>query len=185
VRPPGLSRAAPVVAVVGALALAAVPATASAQACSNTASAAAATPEPAVRAALRCLVNATRVEHRMRAVRPDARLNQAADAHSADMVARGYFAHVTPDGRSLSDRVRATGYLARSRDWALGEDIGWGTGPASTPASIFRAWMNSPPHRRVILDRTFRELGVGVARGVPVAGEGDGGTFVLDFGDVR
>jgi uncharacterized protein YkwD len=173
------------VAVVGAVALAAVPATASAQECSNTAPAATALPEPAVRAALRCLVNATRARHGAPAVRPDARLNLAADGHSADMVARRYFAHVTPDGRSLSDRVRATGYLARSRDWALGEDIAWGAGSASTPASIFRAWMNSPPHRRVILDREFRELGVGVTRGVPVPGEGDGATFVLDFGDVR
>jgi uncharacterized protein YkwD len=101
------------------------------------------------------------------------------------MVARRYFAHVTPEGRSLVDRVRAAGYLGGSEDWALGEDIGWGTGSASTPASMFRAWMDSPPHRRVILDRTFRELGVGVTPGVPVPAEGDGATFVLDFGEVR
>jgi len=137
-----------------------------------------------VRSALRCLVNVTRARHGLPALRSSARLNAAADSFSADMVTRGYFAHVTPEGRSVTDRVRATGYLGRSEDWALGEDIGWGTGSASTPDSIFRAFMNSPPHRRVILSRDYRQIGVGVAPGVPVAGQGAGSTFVLDFGDV-
>jgi uncharacterized protein YkwD len=43
--------------------------------------------------------------------------------------------------------------------------------------------MNSPPHRKIILSREFHEIGVGVSAGVPVAGEGSGATFVLDFGD--
>src|SRR4051812_44928425 len=171
---------APVAVAVVALALCAMPSRAAAQdtGCSFTRSAASAEPEPNVRTALRCLVNATRAERGLPAVRSSARLNRAADLFSADMVARGYFDHVTPDGRSVADRVRATGYLGRSNDWTLGEDIGWGPVSASTRASIFRAFMNSPPHRRVILDRQFREIGVGVAPGVPVAGQGSGATFV-------
>jgi uncharacterized protein YkwD len=181
----GLGRV-PVAAAVAALALCAMPSIAAAQGtgCSFTRSAASAEPEPNVRTALRCLVNATRAQHGLPALRSSARLNLAADQFSADMVARGFFAHVTPDGRSVTDRVRATGYLGGSNDWALGEDIGWGTGTASSPDSIFRAFMNSPPHRRVILSRDYREVGVGVAPGVPVAGQGSGSTFVLDFGTV-
>src|SRR3954462_9291926 len=99
------------------------------------------------------------------------------------MVARGYFAPGTPDGRSVVDRVRATGYLSGARDWAVGEDIGWGTATASTPASLFRAVMNSPPHPRLLFSREVHEIGVGVSAGVPVGGEGSGATFVLDFGD--
>jgi len=165
--------------------LCAVPSLAAAQGtgCSFTRSAASAEPEPNVRTALRCLVNAERQRHGLALLRSSARLNAAADRHSADMVARGYFAHVTPEGRSVVDRVKATGYLAGASDWAVGEDIGWGTGSASTPASIFRAFMNSPPHRRIILSPEFHEIGVGVTPGVPVAGEGSGSTFVLDFGD--
>jgi uncharacterized protein YkwD len=182
----GLARAVPLAAAFSALALALSPSVAVAQGtgCSFTRLAAAAAPEPNMRTALRCLVNATRAEHGLRALRSDARLNAAADRHSADMVARGFFAHVTPDGRSVTERIRQSGYLGGSQDWALGEDIGWGTGPLSTPAAIFRAFMNSPPHRRVILDRDFREIGVGVAQGVPVAGQDGGATFTLDFGDV-
>jgi uncharacterized protein YkwD len=146
--------------------------------------AAGAAPETNVRSALRCLVNTTRAEHGLRPLRPNARLNAAADRHSADMVARGYFAHVTPEGQSVADRVRATGYLGGSQDWAVGEDIGWGTSTLSSAAAIFEAWMHSPPHRRVILAREFREIGIGVARGVPVPGQGDGATFVMDVGEV-
>jgi uncharacterized protein YkwD len=167
------------------LALCAVPSLAAAQStgCSFTRSAATAEPEPNVRTALRCLVNATREQHGLPTLHSSARLNAAADRHSADMVARGYFAHVTPDGRSVTDRVRETGYLSGAGDWAIDEDIGWGTGSASSPASIFRAFMDSPPHRRIILSREFREIGVGVSPGVPVGGSGSGATFVLDFGD--
>jgi uncharacterized protein YkwD len=175
----------PVAAAVVMLALCAMPSLAAAQStgCSFTRSAASAEPEPNVRTALRCLVNATRQQHGLSVLRSSSRLNVAADRHSADMVARGYFAHVSPDGRSVVDRVRATGYLSGASDWAVGEDIGWGTGSASTPASIFRAFMNSPPHRKIILSREFHQIGVGVSPGVPVAGEGSGATFVLDFGD--
>jgi uncharacterized protein YkwD len=182
----GLGRAVPLAAALSALALCAMPSFAVAQGtgCSFTRSAAAAAPEPNVRAALRCLVNATRAARGLPPLRSDARLNATADEHSADMVARGYFAHNTPDGASISDRAREAGYLGGSSHWALGEDIGWGTGSDSTPASIFEAFMKSPPHRRIILDGEFRELGVGVAPGVPGGGPGDGATFTLDFGDV-
>jgi uncharacterized protein YkwD len=167
--------------------LAVAPSLAAAQGtgCSFTRSAASAVPEPSVRSALRCLVNVERARRGLRALHPSSRLTAAADRHSADMVARGYFAHVTPEGASVADRVRQTGYLGGARTWTLGEDIGWGTGAASTPASIFRAFMNSPPHRRVILDRDFSQIGIGVAPGVPVPGQGAGATFVLDFGHVR
>jgi uncharacterized protein YkwD len=182
----GLSRAVPLVAACSAIALSGATSTAAAQGtgCGYTRLAASAAPEPNVRSAVRCLVNTTRVEHGLRPLRPSAQLNLAADRQAADMVARGYFAHVTPEGKSVTDRVRATGYLGRSQDWALGEDIGWGTSTLSTAAAIVDAWMHSPPHRHVILDRDFRQVGIGVARGVPVPGQGDGATFVLDAGEV-
>jgi uncharacterized protein YkwD len=41
--------------------------------------------------------------------------------------------------------------------------------------------MNSPPHRRNILNRKFRQIGIGVAAGAPVAGS-SGTTYVTDFG---
>jgi uncharacterized protein YkwD len=181
----GLGRV-PFAAVLAGVVLLVTPSLAAAQGtgCHFTRSAATAAPEPNMRSALRCLVNVERARHGLPMLRSSQELNVAADGHGADMVARHYFAHVSPEGASVADRVRASGYLGGSDDWALGEDIGWGTGSESTPESIFQAFMNSPPHRRVILDRDFRQIGVGVAAGVPVSVPGDGATFVLDFGDV-
>ena len=182
----GLSRAVPLVVACSALALCGAPSVAAAQGtgCGFTRMAATAAPETDVRSALRCLVNVTREEHGLRPLRPSRLLRAAAERQSADMVARGYFAHVTPEGKSVADRLREAGYLGGSQDWAVGEDIGWGTSTLSSAAAIFAAWMHSPPHRRVILDRDFRQIGIGVARGVPVPGQGDGATFVMDLGEV-
>jgi uncharacterized protein YkwD len=175
-------------ATVAALALGAGPATAAAQdeACSQAATTANAS-EATVRDAVRCLVNAQRAQHGLAALRPSGRLTAAAERHSADMVRRGYFEHVTPGGQTVADRIRHTGYFSGADDWAVGEDIGWGTGELGSPAAIVQAWMNSPPHRAVILSRRFREVGVGIARGVPVdvAGAQGGATFVLDAGMAR
>ena len=45
--------------------------------------------------------------------------------------------------------------------------------------------MNSPPHRHNILHRKFREIGIGIARGVPVRANYDGATYATDFGTPR
>jgi uncharacterized protein YkwD len=42
--------------------------------------------------------------------------------------------------------------------------------------------MHSPGHRANILSRSFREIGIGVSRGAPVSGIGDGVTYATDFG---
>ena len=94
------------------------------------------------------------------------------------MVARGFFDHVSPDGGTLSDRVRRTGYGGRT----LGEDIGWGTYDLGTPSAIVAAWMKSPPHRAIILGGRFREIGVGVAIGTPGDRTETGAVYTLDVG---
>jgi uncharacterized protein YkwD len=146
---------------------------------------AAATPASAARvgAAVRCLVNAQRAAHGLRPLQSSGDLRRAAHLHAVDMVRRRYFDHRSPDGRTVAQRVKRTGYLTGARRWALGEDIGWGSGTAASPAGIVDAWMKSPGHRAVILDRRFREVGLGVAGGIPSGGPG--ATFVLDAGTAR
>jgi uncharacterized protein YkwD len=97
------------------------------------------------------------------------------------MVRRHFFDHVSPSGSTLTSRVRATGYLRGSRGWSLGEAIGWGSGSLASPASIVQSWMDSPPHRAILLGRDFRDIGIGIVAGTP-AGAGNGATFTLDAG---
>jgi uncharacterized protein YkwD len=129
-----------------------------------------------------CLVNGERRSRGLHALRPNRRLAAVARRHSRDMVRGGFFSHTAPDGTTFLDRIRRSGYLRSARRWRVGEDLGWGSGTGATAGANVRAWMHSPPHRKTILTAAFREAGVGVVRGVPVPGAGDGATFTMDFG---
>ncbi|MGW7412241.1 sigma-70 family RNA polymerase sigma factor [Streptomyces sp. NPDC054863] len=89
-------------------------------------------------------------------------LATAAQRHSEDMVARGFFDHSNPDGEGPGERVTAAGYK-----WSTyGENIAYGQ---STPAAVMETWMNSPGHRANILNCSFKEVGIGIkdsARGI-------------------
>jgi hypothetical protein len=133
--------------------------------------------------AVRCLVNAQRTAHGLRPVKAARHLRLSAQRHAADMVARHYFEHVSPEGSTLTQRARRAGYLSGARRYSLGENIGWGERQLASATSIVQAWMKSPGHRAIILDRRFDEAGVGIAAGVPAAGSGaPGATFVLNVG---
>jgi uncharacterized protein YkwD len=102
------------------------------------------------------LVNAERAKAGCQALTVDTRLATAARLHSADMVARHYFSHTTPDGVTFSSRITAAGYK-----WSLaGENIAAGQPDAS---AVMRSWMGSPGHRANILNCRFRQIGVGLA----------------------
>ena len=129
-----------------------------------------------------CLINVQRHGHGLPAVRLNPRLSQAARAHSRDMVRRRYFSHTTPEGLSFDDRIRGTGYLRASRQWFVGENLAWGWRGRDSARRIVRAWMHSPPHREVMLNPAFREVGIGIASGVPRPLPPGGATYTADFG---
>ena len=135
----------------------------------------------AVRAAVLCLHNKVRAQRGLPPLREDGDLRQAAAGHSSDMVDRGYFEHTTPSGRTMVDRIVGAGYVRANAGWMLGENLEWGTGSLATPRGAVKAWLNSPPHRANLLKRGYREVGVGVALGVPTGGE-RGATYTVDFG---
>jgi uncharacterized protein YkwD len=133
-----------------------------------------------VEAAVSCLVNAERTARGLAAVEPATALGISAQRHAVDMVARRYFAHVSPSGGTVDKRARRAGYIT-SPCWVLGEDLGWSPPAAATAATVVAAWMASPKHREVILTPSFRDIGVGIVSRSPV-GDGTGATFVLELG---
>lgn len=100
------------------------------------------------------LVNVERANRGIPSLRVDERLRRAARRHSADMARRGYFAHQGPRGTSPFERMLAEGFGDPG-----GENIAAGQ---ETPAGVVRAWMQSVPHRKNILHREFRTIGVGL-----------------------
>jgi uncharacterized protein YkwD len=133
----------------------------------------------AARFALLCLINRQRNARGLRSLRHNRRLFTAGFRHSRSMVRRRYFSHFGPGGVNLSTRLRRVRYLP-ARTWRVGENLGYGRGRGSSPTSVIRAWMHSTPHRAILLNRNFREVGLGVFSGVPA--RGGGATYTADFG---
>lgn len=106
-------------------------------------------------------------------------LQRAAEAHSRDMIQRDYFAHDTKgSGTTFNQRIRRAGYDYR----VAGENLAWGAGSTASPANRMRAWMKSDGHRRNLLDRRFREVGIGAYDGT-YRGTRDATMWTADFGD--
>ena len=130
-----------------------------------------------------CVLNATRERHGIRPLRMNSRLSRAARRHARDMVRRNYFSHDSMGGASFVDRIRHAGYLDGAGAWAVAENIAWGSHHYSAPRRILHIWMNSPGHRANILNPRYRDIGIGLALGAPVAGSGGPATtYATDFG---
>ncbi len=103
-------------------------------------------------------INAARVETGLRPLRVAPGLRRAATAHARWMARSGSFTHSSADGSSPDARIR------RYYDASLvGETLLWGS-PGVTPAETVQRWLASPPHRGVLLDRRFREIGLSVVQ---------------------
>ena len=130
-------------------------------------------------AAVVCEVNRVRRRHGLAPVSGHSRLRVMAGRYARAMVARRFFSHVSPGGSTLGDRLRASGYGGRR----AGEVLAWGQGRLATPRAAVRSWLHSPPHRRVLLGRNYRHIGVGVALGSPYGGGLRGSaTYAANFG---
>ncbi|MEU3854806.1 CAP domain-containing protein [Streptomyces sp. NPDC029554] len=104
------------------------------------------------------LTNRARTRAGLPPLAADPRLTAAAQAHSADMVARAFYAHTAPDGSRPRDRAAAAGSTRRT----IGENIACGQ---RSPADVVEGWMNSPGHRANILGPDFTHIGIGLAGG--------------------
>ena len=135
--------------------------------------------------AILCLVNVERRRRGVPRVRASRELGRAAQAHSRDMVARGFFGHVSPEGETVRQRVVRTGYVRRGRG-EIEETLGWSAGTAlSSPRQFVELLMRSAAHRRILLDRSFRDIGVGLVLGAPATAMPGSATLTLNFGRRR
>ena len=102
------------------------------------------------------VMNQVRLAHGVQPLRADGRLERAARSHSSKMLSAGVFFH-----GAFNARIRSVGVRAPR----VGENLAWGAGRASRARAIVRMWLASPGHRRNLLDRGYRLVGVGALRG--------------------
>lgn len=102
-------------------------------------------------------INAYRQRRGRQRWRWSTQLAAAARAHSAAMAHEDFFDHYDRHGRTPGDRIHAAGYGIAL---VTGENIAMGTTSAT---ATLAAWIQSPTHHALLLDRGPTEAGIGLA----------------------
>lgn len=92
-------------------------------------------------------------------------LSQSAQRHAEDMKARNYYAHVTPEGKTPTDRFVAVG-----GEGGIGENIMLQSGSIETATilnwglveNFQKSWMYSSGHRTNLLTPRYTRVGYGI-----------------------
>lgn len=103
------------------------------------------------------LVNVERSKNGLGPLTQNWELSRVARYKSQDMMNKGYFSHTSPTYGSPFRMMESFGI----RFSAAGENIAKGQ---RTPAEVMRDWMNSPGHKANILNGSYQQIGVGVAK---------------------
>jgi len=105
------------------------------------------------------LSNQNRQEQHLAVLTINPLLNKAAELKAKDMAAKGYFAHVSPDGKAPWYWFNLVGYKYEYAGENLAVDF-------TDSQDVTAAWMNSPTHRANIIKNVYTEIGTGVASGM-------------------
>jgi len=105
------------------------------------------------------LTNEVRQKEGLKPVQLDAHLMLASQWLAYDMASKNYFDHVDSRQRTLRYRLEAFGaWFTRAC-----ENISAGQ---RTGDEVFQGWMNSPGHRKNILNPDVTQMGLGVATNI-------------------
>ena len=114
-------------------------------------------------------INAERVSNGGSPLKWDDGLASIARAHSDDMTNRNYFSHDTPEGLGPTDRLHRAGRNCRKGNrYGIAENIAIETSLGNldqAAAEAVRGWINSPGHRRNLLNGEYDTTGVGASFG--------------------
>lgn len=116
-------------------------------------------------------VNGIRGKHAVGTLRENDLLMKAAQMKADDMAKKGYFSHDTPEGHDPWYWFEKAGF-SFSR---AGENLALNF---DDPKDVTEAWMDSPAHRKNILNGEYSETGVGIATGKY---KGEEATFIVEL----
>ena len=135
-------------------------------------------------AAVVCIVNQARASMGLRELRVHPLLTGAAERYAHRMAREGFFSHQDSEGAGPAERMLASGYGSRraDRSWTAGEALGRATGALAGPQALVFGWLASPGHRKILLGRGYKHVGVGIADHAPALGELAERTYVLYAG---
>ena len=143
--------------------------------------------QPGLGAAILARVNVVRAMRGLGRVTFSAPLGASAALHSREMATSGRFQHESPDGSPFWKRVEHYYPSSGFRSWDVGETLLWWA-PGTTAANAVAAWLASPPHREILLDPKWRQIGVSAIHDTDAPGDFRGleATIITaDFGTRR
>ena len=120
---------------------------------------------------LTALTNTDRTAIGVGALTQNTLLAAAAQQKANDMAAKGYFSHVTPDGKTPWYWLDQVGY----KYTYAGENLAVNF---SDSKDVEDAWMKSPTHHANLVKPQFTQIGIAVANGTY---KGKDATFVVQF----
>jgi uncharacterized protein YkwD len=97
-------------------------------------------------------LNQVRRAHGLPGLKVSRSLNRSSERYARRMLRYDYFGH--------GSRIDVAGGFSRA-----GEALAWHSGWTPQPVDTVRRWMASPGHRALLMSRSFRYVGIGLARG--------------------
>jgi uncharacterized protein YkwD len=96
-------------------------------------------------------------------------LSLAARGHSQSMAMHGYFTHEGWNGSSFWARIKPKYRPQLGNEWSVGENMVWASPELSADYAL-QIWLDSPPHRKILLTPAWREVGLGAVRAFAAPG---------------
>lgn len=104
------------------------------------------------------LTNETRVKYNQSPLIKNPKLENAADLKASDMITNNYFAHNSPSGVTPWYWIKKAGYNFIYAGENLAIDF-------TQSSDIEDAWLKSPEHKKNILNKDFKEIGISTKEG--------------------
>lgn len=121
------------------------------------------------------LVRSTNTERKKKGVASlslNKKLSESAKTKCSDMVQRNYWSHESPGGTTVGGIISSTGleYVKAGENLAAGFE---------NAQAVISGWMDSPGHRRNLLDSDFTDVGFAVCKSLSFVGYANNPSLIV------
>jgi uncharacterized protein YkwD len=116
-------------------------------------------------------INVVRRAHGLPRLTLSRQLTRAGEEHARQLALGGFFSHEWSDGTPFGSWIRRFYPVAGARSWSAAENLAWSVQDVTARQAV-GMWLASPTHRHILLDKRWRQIGLGVIRA-----DGAGGVF--------
>jgi uncharacterized protein YkwD len=109
-------------------------------------------------------------------------LVRAGQEHARELALHGFFSHDWSDGSPFGNWIQRFYPAGKARTWGAAENLAWST-PELSAKSAVEMWLASPAHRRTLLEKRWRQVGIGVVQASAAGGVYEGQNVVIIAGE--